>query len=302
MVKHTYFARAWEGYVGVSQAPGKVENRRISSFDERRLAFRQDDDSSTSSNNSGSSGSSQTSSTASSTTSSTPTSDSTHSTSQWTTDRMITSFPSPTFTSPPHTTYDNAACPIGYLYWHCAAHPNHFLFDGCCKINPCQNDAYCPRWAYGIAAGQPNTYKLTVNDAFGQPFTDVVMASTHNGKAVTYTVDGPFATTVYPSTTALDTPTTIANPSNKSNGISGGAAAGISIGVVVGCALVAALAFFMWRRWRRGKNEGVSAAAAGGAPGAGMPGTAQEGYTPYDAMPMESAPPYMPYYGGFPFK
>ncbi|KAI5304930.1 hypothetical protein KEM56_005671, partial [Ascosphaera pollenicola] len=238
MVAQLFVAR-WQD-VGVVEASGKLEHRQVSDdfMDDDTVTTTSSDlpvattggsDSSSSKKNA----TSQSTAVSDTATTATSTRGSTLKTSRKnssTTRGPITSFPSATATAPASSTMGSEDCPSGYLWYHCADHNNQFLFDGCCNpsYNPCQHNGYCPRWAFAIAAGQPNTYKLTVNKAFAYSFSDAVMTSSHSGKAEVFTVDGPFATIVYPPATH----TTAAVSAKSHGGVSGGAAAGIAVGVV----------------------------------------------------------------------
>ncbi|KAI5298238.1 hypothetical protein KEM55_003638 [Ascosphaera atra] len=205
-----------------------------------------------------------------------------------------TGFPSPT---------DGKKCPKFYQSWSCDNSGDEFYFNGCCQINPCHNNGYCPRWAWAAMSGQPNHVypRLTLYAGYNGPTDNAVMTSTNlHNKAEKYTVTGPFAGPYSPPSPTTGAAST-SSSAGGSGGISGGATAGIAVGCVAGALILAGAAFFWW--WR--KRKGATAATAPAQVGASLlPNTPllsannpQMAESHYDAAFGEAAPPYVDHAG-----
>ncbi|KAI5287309.1 hypothetical protein KEM54_006083 [Ascosphaera aggregata] len=221
---------------------------------------------------------------------------------------VFTSFPSPSWSSAAHSTSGYQPCPDTYSYYHCGYAQAQFVFNGCCRIDPCRLNGYCPRWAYAVAAGEPNTYKaLTINGEYTGERTQAVMTSYHvipgsTTVADMFTINGPFPATASPYTETRVTAatatagTTATTAAAEKTGLSGGVAAGIIVGVIAGVlALVGAGLLWWWRRRRARKAKAVGTLAASRSqfdPGPVDPSMANVQYRAYNALPQGGLFPY----------
>lgn len=204
--------------------------------------------------------------------------------------RGHSSFPSPDSDAPAgsHT------CPDGYEWYSCTE-DTLFIFKGCCRIDPCKMVGYCPKWAFAVAAGEPDEYQALTAVSSYEGWTEILLQSTHDGKAEQFTIrastrhgeaslttstrsessttstrslfSGTSMTSMTgsaygnpPTATDADTgyegvPISTGEPeSAQHNKLSGGAIAGIVIGVVAGVAIMAGALLFWW--WKRRRNQG----------------------------------------------